>query len=108
MILLKRKLKELTKEERIIIEFIAKANKINPISLSDLADVTHISKRQIKEAVRRMREHFPIISSTDTHCNGYYIATNDNDIIDFVNIQTHYIKTLQKTVKAMKSHLKNE
>ena len=59
--------------ERLILDHIKGRRKENPISLSDLAHICHVDKKEIKRAVHRLRTEYPICSSM-SKINGYYIG----------------------------------
>lgn len=106
MKLSKEKLKSLTNSERLVIEFIERASKENPVGLKALAQMTDLSEIQVKRIIRNLRFEFPIISVCNENQNGYFLSSNKSDIERFIAEKTAYIRTLQSTVDNMRQFIK--
>lgn len=68
-----------------ILNKIQNANKQYPITSKKLCDEVNISFRILKQCITSLREEYPIVSK-ETNGGGYWIATTDEEILNFMNM----------------------
>lgn len=74
----------------------------NAISMGDLAEVLHCSRREVRAAVERARRHgLPVVSSCDPNGGGYFLARNRDEAADYVRQQLARIGTARAAINAV-------
>lgn len=63
-----------------------------------------ITRRNFTNLITELREEYPIVSrKTEPH--GYYIATHDYEIADYIINLQNYVEGCNNTIKTMKKYL---
>lgn len=71
---------------------------------SQLAKLCNTTFTSVKNAIRELRVEYPICS-TDTAGGGYWIADNEDDVLDFIEMISRRRDTYNKTLDVMTAHL---
>lgn len=83
------------------------SNKYNAITLADLSSFTGYPYRTLKEIITELRKSYPICSK-ETDGGGYWIAENEEDIVEFVKMIERRKSGYQRTIDTMKTHLSDK
>lgn len=90
-----------------IVEFIPYGME-NAVSQQDLCEVTHLSKREVRQAVENARrKNAPICSSCTGNHTGYYLPTNKRECEVYLHMQKSRIHSARATMKPVKQAMKN-
>lgn len=73
----------------------------------ELTRLTHLSFRTVKYLITELRVEYPICSK-ETEGGGYWMAENEQDIIEFINMIERRRNTYNKTIEIMRHHMSNE
>jgi hypothetical protein len=73
----------------------------------ELCDTLFISFRELKELITELRIDVPICS-IETNGGGYWIATSNREINEFVGMIESRKAGYQKTIDVMQNHIKPE
>lgn len=74
------------------------------INLVDLQGYTRHSRREIKKAISELRKFYPICSR-ETCGGGYWIAEDENDIKEFIEMINRRTLGYISTMDCMRNHL---
>ena len=76
----------------------------NRITLRELVRWTGLSSAEIKKIIAELRIELPIVAQ---HANGggYWVATTEAEIKDFINLITAHRNAVNKTISIMQEHL---
>lgn len=88
-----------------ILNKIKNADIKKPITSKILCNEFNISFRLLKRLITSLREDYPIVSK-ETNGGGYWIAENESDILNFINMITARRNGYDETIKKMNKHLK--
>lgn len=72
---------------------------------SYFVEYLNIDRRTLKHYINELRKEFPIVSRNTKPC-GYYIATKESEINEYINNLQSYIHGCEENIKNMQSHLK--
>jgi predicted transcriptional regulator len=73
----------------------------------ELSRLTHLTPRAIRELVTELRIEYPICSK-ETEGGGYWMAENEQDIIEFVKMIERRRNAHSKTIEVMSHHIFNK
>lgn len=80
------------------------ASRESAISMGDLAELLHCSRREVRAAVERARRHgLPVVSSCDPNGGGYWIASSAADATDYINAQRARAATAWTAIHALEA-----
>lgn len=89
--------------KEIILDMLPK-ERSKAITTSQLMQKTNLSVRELKTLISELRVLYPICSQEERP-GGYWIADNDEDIMEFVNVMDRRRKSYELTVEIMSSHI---
>ena len=81
-----------------------KGTKIKPAKTKDICFECNITPRELKRVVSELRNDYPIVSK-ETEEGGYWIATSEKEIIDFIKMIERRKKGYETTIKIMNIYL---
>ena len=73
----------------------------------ELNRLTHLTSRAVKSLITELRVEYPICSK-ETEGGGYWMAENEQDIIEFVKMIERRRNAHNKTIEVMSHHIFNE
>ena len=73
----------------------------------ELSRLTCLTSRVIKSLITELRVEYPICSK-ETEGGGYWMAENEQDIIEFVKMIERRRNAYNKTIEVMSHHIFNE
>ena len=73
----------------------------------ELSRLTHFTSRAVKNLITELRVEHPICSK-ETEGGGYWMAENEQDIIEFVKMIERRRNAHNKTIEVMSHHIFNE
>ena len=73
----------------------------------ELSRLTHLTSRAVKNLITELRVEHPICSK-ETEGGGYWMAENEQDIIEFVKMIERRRNAHNKTIEVMSHHIFNE
>lgn len=76
-----------------------------PITSKILCNEFNISFRLLKKLITSLRDDYAIVSK-ETNGGGYWIAKNETDVLNFINMITARRNGYDETIKKMNKHLK--
>lgn len=74
------------------------------VTTSALLQKTGIDVRALKNIISELRIEYPICSKEESP-GGYWIADNDEDIMEFVGVMERRKRSYEKTVEVMSNHI---
>lgn len=80
------------------------ASKEKPIKQKDLRYDLNISSRKLKAIISDLRDEYPIMSR-QSNGGGVWLATSEEEILDFITMINSHKKTYEKTIEKMNRHL---
>lgn len=96
---------ELDELDILVLNKIQNASKQYPITSKILRSECNLSFRNLKKIITKLRNEYPIVSK-ETNGGGYWIAVDNNDIINFTNMiearKNGYEETIHKMIKFIK------
>ncbi len=72
-----------------------------------LSRLTHLTPRAIKALIAELRVEYPICSK-ETDGGGYWMAENEQDIIEFIKMIERRRNAYNKTIEVMSHHMFNK
>ena len=82
-------------------------NKAKAIPGPELSRLMHLRYRTVKKIIAELRLEYPICSR-ETEAGGYWMAENEQDIIEFVRMIERRRDAYNKTIQVMSHHIFNE
>ena len=80
----------------------------NAVSQQQLCDVTHMNRREVRQAVENARRQgAPICSTCKGDNGGYYMPTCKQEANMYLRMQRHRINSAKATMKPVKQAMKN-
>lgn len=73
----------------------------------ELSRLTQLTSRAVKYLITELRVEYPICAK-ETEGGGYWMAENEQDILEFVNMIERRRNTHNKTIEVMSHHIFNE
>ena len=70
----------------------------------ELTRLTHLSLRTVKYLITELRVEYPICSK-ETEGGGYWMAENEQDIIEFIKMIERRRDAYNKTIEIMSHHM---
>lgn len=84
----------------LVLTKIKNVNANTPITGKKLKEELNIPSRTVKSIITELREEYPIVSK-ETNGGGYWIATTDLEILEFIRMMEHRKQGYEKTIKKM-------
>lgn len=102
------KMKNHSREEykEIILSLIPQT-RADAIPGPELNRLIHLTSRSVKALITELRVEYPICSK-ETEGGGYWMAENEQDIIEFVKMIERRRNAHNKTIEVMSHHIFNE
>lgn len=92
--------------KEIILSLIPKTQ-AEAIQGPELSRLTHLTSRKVKALITELRIEYPICSK-ETEGGGYWMAENEQDIIEFVKMIERRRNAHNKTIEVMSHHIFNK
>ena len=89
----------------LVLNKIQNANKQKPITSRKLCLDLNLTFRYLKQLITSLREDYPIVSK-ETNGGGYWLAKDEEDILNFINMINARKKGYEDTISKMEKHLK--
>ena len=80
------------------------STKQKPITAQKIRADLEINRRDLQKILFELRKTYPIVAK-ETIPAGYYIATCEDDIIEFEQLLQNHIKGHEETLKLMNTYL---
>ena len=100
----KKETKRNTLKEAVFNTISGKATKNNPINAKDLCSEYQITFRELKQLITELRTDYPIVSK-ETNGGGYWLAENEQDIVEFINMIDRRRRGYEETIKMMQKFM---
>lgn len=79
-----------------------KQGKANAVTGQTVADTLNMDKRSVQVMVNALRrDGFPVLSSSDTKCAGYFLSYNEQEIDEFIATMKHRQFEIGQTIQAV-------
>jgi len=89
---------------RVLNEIRNNASKLYPIKLSKLKDNVGLSSRETKRIISDLRNDYPIVAK-EVEGGGYWLAEDEADIVDFIQMIERRRDGYQNTLHKMYAFL---
>jgi len=80
------------------------ASKKNPVTSKTLCNELNVSFRELKRLITSLRKEYPIVAK-ETEGGGYWIAENEDDIINFIQMIQRRKQGYEETITTMSSFI---
>ena len=81
-----------------------KATKLRPIKLSTLRQSVNLNRRQIQKVLFELRKTYPIVAK-ETDGGGYWLAQNEEDVIQYITMMQNRVNGYNETIKLMNNFI---
>ena len=81
-----------------------KASSKKPITGKELRDYFDLDSRQLQKVLTELRQDYPIVARETYPC-GYFVAKNEDDIVNYIQLLQTHVKGYKNTLKLMNAHL---
>lgn len=89
----------------LVLNKLKNTDKSKAIKSATLCQDLNISFRVLKRLITSLRDEYPIVSK-DNDGGGYWMASNEDDILNFINMMNVRKRSYEDTINKMNRHLK--